>query len=109
MAYGFYGLFHAITTKRTNKPQKRVTKEKYMYDTTMWMAESVEDVCFSVAHCFVVCITENVSCIEGMLLIRFSRRFHANVLLVSNEKLCVGSLNERGDSCAECCINSLHE
>ena len=46
MAYGFYGLFHAITTKRTNKPQKRVTKEKYMYDTTMRMAESVEDVCF---------------------------------------------------------------
>lgn len=42
---------------------------------------------FSVAHCFVVCITENVSCIEGMLIIRFSRQFHANVLLVSNEKL----------------------
>ena len=94
MAYGFYGLFHAISTKRTNKPQKRVTKEKYMYDTTMWMVD---------------CITDIVSCIEGMLLIRFSRRFHANVLLVSNEKLCVGSLNERGESCAERCINSLHE
>lgn len=64
---------------------------------------------FSVAHCFVDCITDIVSCIEGMLLIRFSRRFHAKVLLVSNEKLCVGSLNERGESCAERCINSLHE
>lgn len=49
---GKYYLWHTVSMdyfmrlRQSEQTSKACNKKKYMYDTTMWMAESVEDVCF---------------------------------------------------------------